>query len=333
MKERLLTALDRGVVDRAPCVSPGQTAIADLQRSVGAEWPLAHTNAELMATLALASVTLGGQEGARVPFETTMDASAFGASVEMGAILRHPYVSGHPLVDQEAVDRAMVPNPREDGRAPVVLEAVHRLKSERVPVLCAVTAPFTLACFLRGERDTLMDIIINPAFLGNVLKLAERWAVTFIHEAVEAGADVIVLEDTWASGEILSRQQYLDNALPGEQTLAREVHEMGARSILHHCGHPGCNFDLMANSGADGLTIHQTMGVREAKEQLSGRCAAVGNLDPLSILRLEPNEIFDLSTRCLAEGIDVLAPACGLDPATPLLNMRAMADAANGSTH
>jgi [methyl-Co(III) methanol-specific corrinoid protein]:coenzyme M methyltransferase len=321
--------LDRGRVDRAPCVSPGQTAIADLQRAVGAQWPEAHQNAELMARLAMASVTLGDQEGARVPFETTMDASAFGAEVEMGAILKHPYVRAHPLVDQETVDQAIVPDPRKDGRVPVVLEAVRRLQNEKVPVLCGVTSPFTLACFLRGERDTLMDLVVNPTFLKQMLLLAERWAVSFIREVVEAGADVLVLEDTWASGEILSREQYQNFALPGEQSLARAVHGLGARSILHHCGRPGNNLDLMADSGVDGLTIHQTLNVPVAKKELAGRCAAVGNLDPLSIFHLAPQEIFSISTRCLEEGIDVLAPACGLDPATPLVNLKAMADAAH----
>jgi [methyl-Co(III) methanol-specific corrinoid protein]:coenzyme M methyltransferase len=85
----------------------------------------------------------------------------------------------------------------------------------------------------------------------------------------------------------------------------------------------------MADSGVDGLTIHQTLNVPEAKKALSGRCAAVGNLDPLSIYRLGPGEIISISTRCLEEGIDVLAPACGLDPVTPLVNLRAMAEAAH----
>jgi [methyl-Co(III) methanol-specific corrinoid protein]:coenzyme M methyltransferase len=327
----LLTALDRGAVDRAPCVSPGQTSIADLQRAVGAEWPKAHQNPELMARLASASVNLGNQEGARVPFETTMDASAFGAEVEMGAILKHPYVRRHPLVDQETVDGAIVPNPQKDGRSPVVLEAIRLLRREEAPILCAVTAPFTLACFLRGERDTLMDLIINPVFLDKVLSLAEQWAISFIAEAVDAGVDVIVIEDTWAIGEILSPEQYRNFALPGEQMLARTAHDSGARSILHHCGRPGPNLGLMADSGADGLTIHQTMDVIEAKNELSGRCAAVGNLDPLSIINLAPKEIFALCTRCLGEGIDVLAPACGLDPATPLGNLKAIGQAALGS--
>jgi [methyl-Co(III) methanol-specific corrinoid protein]:coenzyme M methyltransferase len=83
----------------------------------------------------------------------------------------------------------------------------------------------------------------------------------------------------------------------------------------------------MADSGADGLTLHQTMNVIETKKILSGRCSIVGNLDPRSIVQLEPKDIRALSTHCLEEGIDVLAPACGLDPATPVRNLKAIAEA------
>jgi [methyl-Co(III) methanol-specific corrinoid protein]:coenzyme M methyltransferase len=280
-----------------------------------------------MSRLATASVRLGGQEAARVPFDTMVDASAFGAGVEMGTPSRQPYVSIHPLTDRDAVDRAVVPDPRTDGRAPVVLEAVQALRKEEAPVLCAVTAPFTLACFLRGERDTLMDLIADPEFLQQVMGLAERWAIAFAQEAVAAGADVIVIEDTWASGEILSPQQYQASALPGEQILARKVRELGARSILHHCGHPGRNLSLMSECGADGITIHHQVDILEAKRTLAGRCASVGNLDPQVLATLPPDDIGAACSKCLKEGVDVLAPSCGLDPATPLKSLRSMAEA------
>jgi [methyl-Co(III) methanol-specific corrinoid protein]:coenzyme M methyltransferase len=174
----------------------------------------------------------------------------------------------------------------------------------------------------------MTDLIIDPSFIKKVLVLAEHWATAFIKEAIEAGADAIVLEDTWASGEILSQKQYQDFAFPGERTLARAVHEMGARSILQQCGCPKGNLGLMAQSGADGVTLHQAVDVIEAKKVLSSHCAAIGNLDPRSLAIIDPRDVRALSTHCLDQGIDVLAPACGLDPATPLGNLKAMAEAA-----
>jgi len=323
-----LAALDRQGVDRPPCVSFGQTAILELQKAVGALWPQAHQDAELMARLAMASVERGGLEGARVPFETTVDASAFGAGVAMGGPTKHPYVSYHPLHDHDKVAIAHVPDPRKDGRSPVVLEAVRKLSGGQVPVLCAVTAPFTLACFLRGERETMMDLIVDPTFIHNVMSVAEKFSLAFVEAAVEEGAEVIVVEDTWASGEILSMQQYEEFALPGEQALTSKVRELGARSILQLCGHPMLNLPLMSKCGANGISVHQKVDLVEARGKLGDDIALVGNIDPKDMVLQPPEKIRDLSRKCMADGIDVLSPACGLDPTASLQNLRALSEAA-----
>ena len=322
-----MAALDRREVDRPPCVSSGQTGLLELQMLVDAPWPLAHQDADLMARLAMASVEIGGQEGVRVPFETTVGASAFGAGVAMGSPHQHPYVSWHPLGDHVKVEVAHVPDPREDGRAPVVLEAVRRLSKGNAPVLCSVTAPFTLACFLRGERETMMDTILDPTLIHNIMALAEKFSLSFVEAAVEEGADVLVLEDTWASGEILSPQQYQEFALPGEQALAKRVRELGSRSILQMCGHPMLNLPLMAESGAHGILIHQKLDLAEVRQVLGDDIALVGNIDPKDMVLQPPERIMEMSRKCLEGGIDVLSPACGLDPTASLQNLQAMAKA------
>lgn len=328
MRDRLFAALDRRGVDRPPCVSSGQTGLLELQLLVDAPWPLAHQDADLMARLAMAAVEIGGQEGARVPFETTVGASAFGAGVAMGSTYKHPYVSWHPLSDQDKVDTAHDPDPRKDGRAPVVLEAVRRLSRGSAPVLCSVTAPFTLACFLRGERETMMDAIMNPTLVHNIMALAERFALSFVEAAVEEGADVIVIEDTWASGELLSYKQYEEFALPGQRTLAKRVRELGSRSILQMCGHPMLNLPLVAKSGVNGVLIHQKFDLAEARRLLGDGYALVGNIDPADMVLRSPERIMELSRKCIEGGIDVLSPACGLDPTASLRNLQAMAKAA-----
>ncbi len=328
MRDRLLAALDRQEVDRPPCVSSGQTAILELQKAVDALWPQAHQDPERMARLAMAAVELGGLEGARVPFETTVDASAFGAGVAMGGPTKHPYVSWHPLADHEKLEVAQVPDPRRDGRSPVVLEAVRRLSGGRVPVLCAVTAPFTLACMLRGERETMMDLIVDPTFIHNLMSAALDFSISFVEAAVDEGADVIVVEDTWASGEILSSQQYGEFALPGERALTSKIRELGARSILQLCGHPMLNLPLMAKCGANGISVHQKVVLAEARGKLGDDIALVGNIDPKDFVLQPPEKILELSRECMGGGIDILSPACGLDPTASLRNLQAMSKAA-----
>jgi [methyl-Co(III) methanol-specific corrinoid protein]:coenzyme M methyltransferase len=38
-----------------------------------------------------------------------------------------------------------------------------------------------------------------------------------------------------------------------------------------------------------------------------------------------PEQLSKASRHCLAEGVDIIAPACGISPRTPVANIRAVA--------
>ena len=62
-RNRLLTALERGEVDRPPAASPVQTATRELMEASGAFLPQAHRDPGPMAALARAAHDLAGLEG------------------------------------------------------------------------------------------------------------------------------------------------------------------------------------------------------------------------------------------------------------------------------
>ncbi|MDD4750083.1 MAG: uroporphyrinogen decarboxylase family protein, partial [Methanosarcinaceae archaeon] len=72
MQTRLLAALKGEAVDKVPVCSVTQTGIVELMDKVGAAWPKAHSNAELMAKLALSNQELSGLEAVRVPYCLTV---------------------------------------------------------------------------------------------------------------------------------------------------------------------------------------------------------------------------------------------------------------------
>jgi [methyl-Co(III) methanol-specific corrinoid protein]:coenzyme M methyltransferase len=60
LKERLLKALEGKEVDKIPVCSVTQTGIVELMDKVGASWPEAHSDPELMAKLAIANHEFSG---------------------------------------------------------------------------------------------------------------------------------------------------------------------------------------------------------------------------------------------------------------------------------
>jgi MtaA/CmuA family methyltransferase len=264
-----------------------------------------------------------------VPFDAAVDASAFGAVTSLESERRQPAITGRPVPARGTLDIAEIPDPHRDGRAPVVLEAVSRLRQalgDSSPVLCGVISAFTLAGQLRGEAEAMMDLVIDPDFLKVVLEKTVQWDVEYARAAVEAGADVIVLVDATASGDILGPEQYVEFALPYQQRIARAVREAGAKSIMHICGNTTLNLPLMRKSGVDGIGVDQSMDMRAVKRALGPKCAAVGNVSPTTTLLFRsPEYVIEECLDCIGAGTDILAPGCGFAPETPLANMKAMA--------
>lgn len=329
-KERLLLALERKEVDRTPCASPLQTGTVDLMEACGSFWPLANHDPEAMARLAWAAHEHAGIESVRVPFDITVDATAFGAATGYDGIDRQPAILETALGDPEMFKNMVVPDPYKDGRAPVVLEAVRSLSSRGgPPVICGIVAPFMLTAQLRGGQVTLMDVVLRPELVKEVLEKAMEWNIAYAHAALEAGADVITMIDATASGDILSPGQYAEFALPYQKMVASSIRSAGGKSILHICGDTSRNLDLMSQARSDGLSVDQCMDLAFVKQQVQGKVAVIGNVDPaITLLFKGPTDVFDEASECIKLGCDVLAPGCGFAPRTPLANMKAMVSAA-----
>jgi [methyl-Co(III) methylamine-specific corrinoid protein]:coenzyme M methyltransferase len=328
-KERLLLALDGEKVDRAPCACPLQTGTVDLMEACGAYWPEANHSSSCMSRLARAAHDFAGIESVRVPFDITVDASAFGAGIGYDAIDRQPAILDTVLTDPEVFDLVSIPDPLKAGRAPIILDAVRELSSDKeIPVICAIVAPFMLTAQLRGGQVTLMDVVLRPDLVKEVLEKAMEWDIAYATAALDAGADVITLIDATASGDILSPSQFAEFALPYQKMVTDAVRKEGGRSILHICGDTYQNIPLMLQSRANGISIDQCMDLAWVKEQAKGSVAIIGNVNPITTLLFgTPDLVQKEAIDCLYDGCDVLAPGCGFAPRTPLNNMRALVSA------
>jgi MtaA/CmuA family methyltransferase len=329
-RERLLGVLDRESVDRVPCASPLQTGTAELMKLSGARWPEAHHDPRLMAELASAAHSLAGLEAVRVPFDITVEASAFGAMIGLQSLDRQPAILSAIIGSLDGLGKFEIPDPTSDGRAPIVLSALEMLKERTAstPIICGIVGPFMLACQLRGMEATLMDIIHDRGGVRGLLGITTRWTKTYCRAAIQAGADVTTIIDATSSGDILGPGQYAQFALPYQAEVINEVSLHGGRSILHICGDTTSNMHLMVRTKAQGLSVDQCMDMRWVKERLDGKIALIGNVSPTNTLLFQgPPEVASEVRGCLEAGADVLAPGCGFAPRTPLENMIAMVDA------
>jgi [methyl-Co(III) methylamine-specific corrinoid protein]:coenzyme M methyltransferase len=300
-------------------------------KACGAYWPDANNNPRQMATLSKAAHTFAGIENVRVPFDVSVDATAFGAKTGKESIDRQPAILKAPITDSEQLEHVSIPDPYTAGRAPIVLEAVRILASEMkdVPIICAIVGPFTLAGQLRGSQEAITDVAMRPEFIKGILEKATQWDIAYSKAAIEAGADIITIIDSTSGGDVLGPAQYSEFAYPYQKRVVEGIRGMDGYSILHICGKTKKNMSRMIETGANGISVDQQMDIEWVKQQTKGRAAAIGNVSPTSTLLFKkPADVMAEARHCIDAGTDILAPGCGFASETPLENMKAMLEAA-----
>ena len=325
LKTRLLAALEGKPVDKVPVCSVTQTGIVELMDEVGAAWPEAHTNPELMAKLAIANYELSGLEAVRLPYCLTVLVEAMGCQINMGTKNRQPSVIEHPY--PKSLDGAAVPaDLLQKGRIPAVLEAIKIVREKvgpDVPIIGGMEGPITVASDLVSVKSFMKWSNKKTDLFEQALDIATEAAIAYANAMVEAGADVIAIADPVASPDLMSPdtfRQFLQSRL---QKFSASVNSV---TVLHICGKVNAILSDMADCGFEGLSVEEKIGnAAEGKKVIGDRARLVGNVSsPFTLLPGPIDKIKAEAKVALEGGIDVLAPGCGIAPMTPLENIKAM---------
>jgi len=326
-KERLLKALNREPVDKVPVVSVTQTAIVDLMDQTGAEWPEAHSDAEKLATLAVASHEIAGLEAVRYPYCLTVLAEAMGCEVNMGTKNRQPSVTDHPYKD---VDNLVMPDDLlSNGRIPAVLEATKIIidkVGDKIPLVAGMEGPVTLASDLVSVKKFMKWSIKKPDDFETILDFATDACIVYANALADAGADVICVPDPVASPDLMNPETF-DKML--KPRLARFAEGVKCPMVLHVCGNVTPILGMMADCKFEGLSIEEKVAdLKGAIKTVGDRAAIVGNVSsPFTLLSGDVEKVKADSKNALEDGIAVLSPGCGIAPNTPVENVKALVEA------
>ena len=325
LKARLLAALEGKPVDKVPVCSVTQTGIVELMDEVGAPWPESHTNPELLAKLAIANYELSGLEAVRVPYCLTVLVEAMGCEINMGTKNRQPSVIGHPY--PKSLEGAAIPEDLlQRGRIPAVLEAIKIVREKvgpDVPIIGGMEGPITVASDLVSVKSFMKWSIKKTDLFEQSLDIATEAAIIYANAMVEAGADVISVADPVASPDLMSPASFKQFLQARLQKFSSSVDSI---TVLHICGNVNPILNDMADCGFEGLSVEEKVGSpKKAKEVIGDRARFVGNISsPFTLLPGPVDKIKAEAKQALEEGVDVLAPGCGIAPMTPLENIKAM---------
>ena len=271
--------------------------------------------------------------------DTWVTAEAMGAATRFLGDDQPKCGTGTPLIRRAAdVDRIPPPNPSSQGRWPLMLDAMRRIRralgEEVFLAACFDQYPFSLACALMGPEQAMLCLTDDRPLIEAVMERALEYAVVYARALADAGADMLSGGDSPAG--LLGPRLYCEAALPMEKRLiARLKAAVQVPVSLHICGDASAILGSMASSGADVLELDHCVPIAQAAQRVGPEVAIWGNLDPVALLARGDVDQVHRATCDLLDAVDqcghrrfVLSSGCTLAVETPRENLHAMLDAA-----
>ena len=292
-------------------------------RLAGVKVRAAATDPAILARALAVARELYASDLARVFADTVVEAEAMGATVELpeddNALLVAP-----PAAVREA-------DPERDGRMPVILEAVRRLRRElgdSIPVFGSLKGPFSLASFLAGIEDLLGAVITDPDRAFRFLDLALDNQLRFAAAICRAGG-IPFVGDPVASGSLIGPGIFRRFAAPYLRRLVDSVHTLGFPCGLHVCGRTIDLLPDIAATGADILSIEEP-DLAAARARVGPGVVLMGSVPTELVRSGSPASVRAAAGRCLAAAGPrlILSTACDVPADSPPANVAAVVAAA-----
>jgi [methyl-Co(III) methanol-specific corrinoid protein]:coenzyme M methyltransferase len=331
-KERVMAVLNHQKPDRMPCFGANSTVTYEQMERAKAFWPEGHVDGAVMAKQALAAYTVLGFDAVRVPFCQTFEAVALGCKFKPGRPVEGG--EGIPGIDHPPLYKLDdVPVFPEDflsrWRIPELLKAVRILKKEvgdEVPIVGGIIGPFTIAGSLIDTVPLLKATFKAPQKIRPFLDVGEKAGTALAKALIDAGADIIAVEDMTASPDLIAPTTYRDFELEYQ---AKQFEAIPVPKILHICGNVDSIVGWMCQTGAEIISLEPKASAKLARQKCGPDTILMGGVDTATTLFMKPPEtVKQACEESIADGIQMLAPGCAVAPGTPLENLLAMVEVA-----
>jgi uroporphyrinogen decarboxylase len=255
----------------------------------------------------------------------------------MGAAVHVPedetaYIESPAITGVDEINRLLPADPGKSGILQICLEAMRitlDTVGKEVPVTGALTAPFTNAAMVIGVARIARLMIQDPEPVHRLCEVSLQSCLEYARAIIDTGC-APSLSDPMASGTVISRKHFETFAFPYLKRLIEYIHSRGKAVTLHICGKTEKVWDLMADTGADCLSIDNEVSMRQAKEAVGRRVRLMGNIRPSEVMLEGTSADVKAAVRkCIQEAYDspkglIIASGCSLPTETPFENISAM---------
>ncbi len=205
----------------------------------------------------------------------------FSIEPSVGPVIAHPIRSASDVERLRVIDAA--------DATPYLFDAIRMLRAElgdKAALLGFSGAPFTLACYLidgRATREypkTKALMYGDPELWHKLLATLTEVVTRYLKEQIASGAEAVQLFDSWLG--LLGPVEYEAMVLPYTAQIFRSLN--GLAPTIHFSTGTASLLPLIANSGADVVSIDWRLPIDEAWQIVGHERGIQGNLDPAILL-------------------------------------------------
>lgn len=330
MREKILSLLPGQKIDTVPAFSGLIHVTAEGLAREGLKLHEVHHEAGKMARAAASTFKQTGIPSATLPLDLCTPAEALGSELNF-------YEDGRLQFPQ--VRKVIFGSTREIGESVTGRLGIGKLVTDRIPLICEairlvkedigrdavisglIPGPYTLLLYLCNLPNMVREMKKEPQLVTDALLHLSSFLAEIGKAYREAGADFITIHDMGGSAGFVGPSVYEQFVFPAEKDL---IGKLPKPRVLSVCGRMDKALHLLAQTGAEAVSVDQMTDIKSAREAL-GDMLLFGNLDPLeTLLRGDEAQVAEAVTGAREAGVDAVWPGCDLVPSTPVQNIRKM---------
>ena len=326
-RETILSLFQGNPTSSVPAFSGLIHVTAEGLQSEGLVFHEVHKNARQMASASASTFKLSGLASAVAPLDMYVEAEALGASIDfvekrefVFPQVSRPLFASTKYLDSGYFESADFLN---KGRIPLVCEAIQLLKEDigqEAVIGGMIPGPYTLLLFLIEPGGLFAEMKREPRLVAEALFQLSTFLSQVGTAYRSAGADFITIHDMGGSPGFIGPAKYEQFVYPAQKLL---IAELPAPRILSVCGNTNKSMELLAQTGADAVSVDQTNDLPSSRRILTDTLL-FGNIDPVATLwQGEETHIRAAVHGAKEAGVDAIWPGCDLVPQTSIENLRA----------
>jgi len=278
-----------------------------------------------MARAAASTFKLTGMPSVALPLDLCSPAEALGAELIFYNDDEMQFPQVRKLLFQSAKEiRGLESREiKSSGRIELICEAIGLAKrdiGDRAVISGIIPGPYTLMIYICKVQNLVHEMRSEPQMVVDALLRLSSFLAKIGNAYREAGADFITIHEMGGSPGFIGPKPFEQFVLPALQHLTGQLPRP---TVLSVCGKTDSAMSLLAQAGADAISLDQMADLKAARIALKDTLL-FGNIDPVGTLwQGDEGSVAEATQRAKKAGVDAIWPGCDLVIQTPIQNIKA----------